>query len=214
MKAITLCLLVLVSATCLLTTRANSIESGEETFDLDNDFDFEFELNQLLDELDNDNDYMDVEDFGFIRTCRKILRKALKTVRGTNCIIKEVVEILSACTSYVDAIDDCGTAVPKDVAKIVNNVKDMIKICNDILHLHSKLCSKDKSVGSVVKNSSKCFWNLFKASMKLTRKINKTLKLIAKLPADTSACFLNATNKIKVSFNSFLPNINICIESM
>ncbi|KAH8346926.1 hypothetical protein KR059_002986 [Drosophila kikkawai] len=214
MKAITLCLLVLVSATCLLTTRANSIETGEETFDLDDDFDFEFELNEVLDELDNDNDYMDVEDFGFIRTCRKILRKALKTVRGTNCIIKEVTNILSSCTTYLDDIDACGTAVPKDVAMIVKNVKDMIQICNDILHLHSKLCAKDKSVGSVVKNSSKCFWKLFKATMKLTRKINKTLKLIAKLPADTGSCFMNATNNIKVSFNSFLPNINVCIESM
>lgn len=176
-----------------------------------NEFDFEYELDQLLDELDNDNGYIDVEEFGFIGSCRKILRKALKTVRGTNCIIKEVVDILSTCTTYVDAIDACGTAVPKDVAKIVSNVKDMIKICNDILHLHSQLCSDNKSV---VQTASKCFWQLFKASMKLTRKINVTLKLIAKLPADTSSCFLNATNDVKVSFNSFLPNINVCIDSM
>ncbi|KAI8046242.1 hypothetical protein M5D96_002444 [Drosophila gunungcola] len=66
MKAITLCLLVLVSATCLLTTQ---------------------------------------------------------TVRGTNCIIKEVVNILSSCTNYVDAIDACGTEIPKDVAKIVEFVQ-------------------------------------------------------------------------------------------
>uniref|UniRef100_A0A6P4E8R8 Uncharacterized protein LOC108041127 n=1 Tax=Drosophila rhopaloa TaxID=1041015 RepID=A0A6P4E8R8_DRORH len=212
MKAITLCLLVLVSATFLLTTQANSSELREEN--LDYEFDFESELEQLLDELDNDNDYMDVEEQGFIRTCRKILRKALKTVRGTNCIIKEVVNILSSCTNYVDAIDACGTAIPKDVAKIVDSVKQIIKICNDILHIKSKLCAAKKSVGSVIENSSKCFWKLFKASMKLTRKINKTLKLIAKLPTDTSSCFVNATNKVTVSFNSFLPNINVCIESM
>ncbi|XP_017131840.1 uncharacterized protein LOC108149007 [Drosophila elegans] len=212
MKAITLCLLVLVSATCLLTTQANSIELREENSD--NEFDFELELEQLLDELDNDNDYMDFDEQGFIRTCRKILRKALKTVRGTNCIIKEVVNILSSCTNFVDAIDACGTEIPKDVAKIVESVKQIIQICNDIIHLQSKLCAKDKSAGSVIKNSFKCFWNLFKASMKLTRKINRTLKLIAKLPADTSSCFVNATNKVTFSFKSFLPNINVCIESM
>ncbi|XP_037731250.1 uncharacterized protein LOC119561837 [Drosophila subpulchrella] len=213
MKTITLCLLVVVSATCLLTTRANSIESRES--DLDYEFDFESELEDLLDELDNDNDYMDVEAQGFIKTCRKILRKALKTVRGTNCIIKEVADILSSCTNYVDAIDDCGTAIPKDVAKIVDSVKQIIKICDDIIHLHSKLCAKDESDdGSIIKNSSKCFWKLFKASMKLTRKINKTLKLIAKLPSDTSSCFVSATNNVTASFNSFLPNINVCIESM
>ncbi|EDV53653.1 uncharacterized protein LOC6554705 [Drosophila erecta] len=212
MKAITVCLLVLVSATCLHTTWANSIGLLDE--DLDYGLDFESELEQLLDELDNDTDYLDVEAQGFIRTCRKILRKALKTVRGTNCIIKEVTNILSSCTSYVDAIDACGTAIPKDVAKIVDSVKQIIKICDDILHLHSRLCATDESGGSFIKNSVKCFWKLFKASMKLTRKINKTLKLIAKLPTDTSSCFVNATNKVTASFNSFLPNIDVCIESM
>jgi len=135
---------------------------------LDYEFDLESELEDLLDELDNDNEYMDVEAQGFIKTCRKILRKALKTVRGTNCIIKEVASILSSCTNYVDAIDDCGTAIPKDVAKIVVSVKQIIKICDDIIHLHSKLCAKDESDdGSIIKNTSKCFWELFKALIRL-----------------------------------------------
>ncbi|EDV41890.1 uncharacterized protein Dana_GF17271 [Drosophila ananassae] len=212
MKAITFCLLVLVSATFVLTTKANAIASKE--LGLDSEFDWETELDELLDELDNDEDYMDVEQLGFIRSVRKVLRKALKTVRGTNCIIKEVVEILSSCTAYVDAIDNCGTAIPKDVAKIVASVKKIISICNDILHLRSKLCAADDSSSSTAKNSCKCFWNLFKATMKLTRQINKTLKLIAKLPSDTSECFVSATNNVKVSFNSFLPNINVCVDSM
>ncbi|XP_017079876.2 uncharacterized protein LOC108113708 [Drosophila eugracilis] len=214
MKAITLCLLVLVSAACLLTTQASSLRSSEETIDYE--FDLESELEQLLDELDKDNDYMDIEAQGFIKSCRKILRKALKTVRGTNCIIKEVVNILSSCTSYVDDIDACGVAIPKDVAKIVDSVKQIISICNDIIHLQSKLCAKDESSsdGSIIKNTSKCFWKLFKATMKLTRRINEALKLIAKLPSDTSSCFVDATKNVSASFNAFLPNIDVCIESM
>ncbi|XP_017052349.1 uncharacterized protein LOC108095689 [Drosophila ficusphila] len=212
MKAITLVLLVMVSATCLIKTQASSIRWSDQNLDFE--FDFESELEQLLDELDNELDYMDVEERGFVGSVRKILRKALTTVRGTNCIIKEVVNILSSCTNYVDAIDACGTAIPKDVAKIVNSVKQIINICNDIIHLRSQLCATDDSDGSVIKNTSKCFWKLFISSMKLTRRINETLKLIAKLPKDTSSCFVDATNSVSASFNSFLPNINVCIDSM
>ncbi|XP_022208716.2 uncharacterized protein LOC111065059 [Drosophila obscura] len=210
MKAITLCLLVLVSASCLLTTPANAVGSSES-------LDFYFEIEQLLADLDGDldADYMGVAELGFIRSCRAILRKALKGIRGTNCILKETLAMLTACTTYVDAIDSCGVAVPKDVAKIVKNVKAMIEICNSIIHLHSQLCAtEDTTTTGTGTTSRKCCFRLFKASMSLVRKINVTLKLISKLPADTNSCFVGATNTVKDACNDYMPNINDCIDSM
>ncbi|XP_068147566.1 uncharacterized protein [Drosophila tropicalis] len=201
MKAITLCLLVLVSASCLLKTNAN--------VDVHPDFQAaEVELDLWLAELEADGDYMDVEQFGFIVSCAKILKKCLSSVRGVNCILKEVVAVMNACTSYVDAIDACGVAVPKDVAAVVSSCKAMITICNNIIHLNSTLCSSDNST------TSKCMLQLFKACMQLTRKINTTLKQITKLPSDTSSCFVKATNEVKTACNNFLPNIDKCIDSM
>uniref|UniRef100_A0A6P4E8S5 Uncharacterized protein LOC108041125 n=1 Tax=Drosophila rhopaloa TaxID=1041015 RepID=A0A6P4E8S5_DRORH len=210
MKSITLLFLVLVSATCVLTTRANTIGSAEES--LDNDFAYELELDQLLDDLDMDNDYMDVEDLGFIRSCRRILWRALRTLLGTNCIIKEVVNILNSSKNYVSAIRACGTEVPKDVAKVVESVNKIIQICDSIINLRSKLCAKEKSIVTKVYNSFKCFWKVFRATLRLVRQIPRALRLIAKLPANTGSCLLRATNEVKVSFNSFLPNINVCLK--
>ncbi|XP_034475708.1 uncharacterized protein LOC117782779 [Drosophila innubila] len=206
MKAITLCLLVVVSASCLLSTNANAV--GPDVFfeNLDVDFD-------LLD-AELNGDYMDIEEYGFITWVRTALRKLVKTVRGVNCILKEVNAILKACTDYVDAIDACGTAVPKDVAAVVSSCKAIISICDSIINLNSKLCAAGDDADANAPSSKKCCWNVFKATMKLTRKINTTLKQIAKLPTDTSSCFLDSTNAVKQSFNDFLPNINTCVDQM
>ncbi|XP_068159029.1 uncharacterized protein [Drosophila tropicalis] len=214
MKAITLCLLVLVSASCVLSASVSANAVDSVVFD-------DEQIDMLLAELDSDDDqdYMDIESYGFILSCKKILRKALKSVRGTNCILKEVVSVLSACTTYVDAIDACGVAVPKDVAKILASVKSIITICNNIINANSTYCdttaeAEADSTTSNVSTSAKCFTKVFVATMKLVRKINVTLKLIAKLPSDTSSCFLDATNNVKDAFNTFLPKIDVCIDSM
>ncbi|XP_017104331.2 uncharacterized protein [Drosophila bipectinata] len=212
MKAITLLLLVLVSATCLLAIQAESDPSNDVDLDyeLDSKLDYELEIDQFLDEMDDEDDLMEVEDYGLIRSIIHILHRVLKTVRGSKCVFKGVADILYSCSNFVDAVESCGTEIPKDVEKIVDSVKQIIKICDDILHLRSKLCAKDKSFLHHLKNSFKCFWKLFRSTIKLTKKIHKTLKLIGKLPADTNVCFLNATSSVKVSFNSFFSNIKVC----
>ncbi|XP_023170276.2 uncharacterized protein LOC111598998 [Drosophila hydei] len=189
MKSLTLCLLVLVSGSCLLSANANTI----------NESSFDFEEVELY------------GDDGFIKTMENIFMKVLTTVRGVNCTMKTVVEILIATTKYVDAIDACGTAVPKEVAKIVKCCKDIISICENIIHLNSTICAAEEG-GKMT--SGKCFWKLFEAVMKLTRKLNTALKLIAKLPVDTEACFVDATHELVVNYDNFLPNISKCIDDM
>lgn len=137
--------------------------------------------------------------------------KVLTTMRGVDCTFREVIEVLAATVSYLDNIEKCGTAVPADIAKIVKSCKSIVDICNSIIHLRSDLCAND---GDSKTTTSGCFWELFKAVMKLTRKLNTTLKLIANLPADTETCFVDATKKVESSYSAFMPQINMCIDEM
>ncbi|KAH8356583.1 hypothetical protein KR200_007529 [Drosophila serrata] len=221
MKVISLCLLVVASASFLLTTvsvsPANAVESYDDMYDV------EWDVSALIAELsaleDMDGEYMDVEAFGFIGACKNILWKGFKGVNGTNCIIKEVINVMSACTSYVDNIGHCTLNVPKDVLAIVNNAKQMAVIGNNIIHLRSQLCNSSTStstrgVVSVTKNSFKCFIKLFKATMGLVRRMNLMIKQSGRLPSNTASCFVGATKSVVASCNAFVPNINTCIANM
>ncbi|KAH8395508.1 hypothetical protein KR215_011469 [Drosophila sulfurigaster] len=145
-------------------------------------------------------------DNGFVN----FLRAVLTTVRGVNCTVNEVGEILVATSKYIDDIGGCSTDVPKDIAKIIKSCNQIVTIGDDIIHLNSQLCSDEE--GSSV-TSTKCFVNLFSATVKLTRKIHDTLELIANLPSDTESCFVDATNEIEDSYDNFLPNINDCFNA-
>ncbi|KAH8306636.1 hypothetical protein KR044_001134, partial [Drosophila immigrans] len=136
------------------------------------------------------------------------LHKVLSTMRGVNCTIKETLEVMIATTKYIDAIDACGTEVPKDVAKIVKNCMEIIKICDEIIHLNSQLCSSDDEDAKTT--SATCFVKLLSATIKLTRKLHDTLILMCKLPGDTEVCFVDATKEVENSYNNFLPKINDC----
>ncbi|KAH8237650.1 hypothetical protein KR038_004525 [Drosophila bunnanda] len=216
MKVISLCLLVVASASFLLTTvSANAVESYDDMYDV------EWDVSALIAELstleDMEGEYMDVEAFGFIGACKNILWKGFKGVNGTNCIIKEVINVMSACTGYVDNIGHCTLNVPKDVQAIVDNAKQMVTISNSIIHLRSQLCtttSSTRGVVSATKNSFKCFIKLFRATMSLVRRMNIMIKQSGRLPSNTATCFVGATKSVVDSCNAFVPNINRCIDNM
>ncbi|XP_023034551.2 uncharacterized protein LOC111519210 [Drosophila willistoni] len=216
MKVVTLCLLVLATGSCLLSTNANSIASNEKDLvDSLNFDDLDLELDLLTAELDGD--YMEIDEFGIFRGFRRILKKALKTLRGVNCTIKAVVEVLDAATKYVDAVDACGVEVPKSVAKIVQSCKSIISTCNDIIHLNSNVCDNanyDDETDGEKSTTKKCFIQLVKTILKLRRQIKSTLKQIQKLPSDTNKCFVDATDKVKVSFQEFPSNIKNCTAAI
>ncbi|XP_023176451.2 uncharacterized protein LOC111603195 [Drosophila hydei] len=202
MRSATLCLLLLVAASCLISSSAEAATAERANFD-------EVDLANLIDELDDD--YVDVEESSFISSVRDALKVALKTLRGANCTVKKVADILIATTNYVDTIDACGVTVTKDVAAIVKSCKNIIAICNDIIHLHSKLCATDEAKANAL-SSRHCSWQLYKTVRRLSSTIRATRKQIAKLPADTSSCYVNATNDVKASYDQFVPNINACFE--
>lgn len=189
----------------------------------DDSFDIEWEVSALIDELstlqDMEGEYMDVGAFGFIGACKNILWSGFKGINGTNCILKEVVNVMGACTSYIDNIGHCTVQVPKDVLAIVDTAKQMITIGDNIIHLRSQLCATSnttstRGVVSATKNSLKCFCQLFKATMGFVRHMNTMIKQSTKLPPNTATCYLSATHKVVDSCNAFVPNIKTCIAYM
>ncbi|KAH8287334.1 hypothetical protein KR054_005917 [Drosophila jambulina] len=221
MKVISLCLLVVASASFLLTTAsvspANALESYDDMYDV------EWDVSGLIAELsaleDMEGELMDVEAYGFIGGCKNVLWKGYKGVNGTLCIINEVIDIMGQCTAYISNIGKCTVNVPKDVLAIVDTAKQMVTISNSIIHLRSQLCAAPttadtRGLVTATKNSFKCFIKLFKATMGLVRRMNIMIKQSGRLPSDTNNCFVGATKSIVGSCNAFVPNINTCIAHM
>nr|XP_016923059.1 uncharacterized protein LOC108004629 [Drosophila suzukii] len=213
MKVISLCLLVVASASFLLTTvNANAVDAFED-FEHYTDAELEEMIENEL--LDLDNDYMGVEEFGFIREVRKIVWAGYKGVNGTKCLVEEVANVLLVCTRYVDDLATCTGNIPRDVKLMLNNAKQMIVISDSIIHLNSKLCAaKSRSVGSAVMSAAHCCKNLSVATMKLAYRINLMLKLGNHFPTKTATCYTEATSNVVAGCNAFLPNCKTCIASM
>ncbi|XP_017055941.1 uncharacterized protein LOC108097916 [Drosophila ficusphila] len=213
MKVISLCLLVVASASFLLTTANANAVGALEDFEAYTDL----ELEELIaDEmLDQEEDFMGIEQYGFISGCRKVLWAGYKGINGTKCIVEEVANVLLTCTKYVDDVASCTGAIPKDVQAMIDNAKQMIVTSNKILNLRSDLCAaKTRGVASSTKSFFHCTWKAFCATMSLVRRMNTMIKQGTALPFNTSNCYTTATKEVVSGCNAFVPNINVCIASM
>lgn len=162
-----------------------------------------------------EDEFMGVEQFGFIGSCRKILWAGYKGINGTKCIVEEVANVLLTCTNYVDDLSTCTGDIPKDIQAMLNNVKQMIITSNKIINMKSELCaSTSRSVVSSTKSVMRCTLKAFYATMSLVRRMNTLIKQGAALPFNTSSCYVDATKKVVDGCNAFVPNINTCIASM
>ncbi|XP_016979920.1 uncharacterized protein LOC108045203 [Drosophila rhopaloa] len=213
MKVISLCLLVVASASFLLTTANANALGNFEDFEAFTDAELEEMIATEL--LDQENDFMGVDQFGFISGCRKVLWAGYKGINGTKCIVEEVANVLLTCTNYVDDLASCTGAIPKDVQAMLDNAKQMIATSNKILNLKSQLCATStRGVVSSTKSFFHCTFKAFCATMSLVRHMNTMIHQGHDLPFKTGACYVDATNKVVNGCNAFVPNINTCIASM
>jgi len=113
--------------------------------DTEADFDYEYEVEILMDEMDDSYEFMEVEDFGVFRTFRKILWAALRTVRGADCIVREVESVLDASRNYLKSVERCGSDIPKDAKDLIKSVKDIVHISDTIINLRARLCTRDRA---------------------------------------------------------------------
>ncbi|XP_017067359.1 uncharacterized protein LOC108105355 [Drosophila eugracilis] len=221
MKVINLCLLIVASASFILTTANANALGNYEKFDalealaaLDTFTDAEleemiaYELNAMEEE------FMGVEEFGFINDCRKILWAGYKGINGTKCIVEEVGILLLTCTGYVDDLATCTGNIPTDVKAILSNAKQIIVKSQKILNLDEICASSSRGVVSATKSFLRCTLKLFYATMSIVRNMNVMIKDGHALPFKTAACYVDATNKVVDGCNAFVPNVKTCIASM
>jgi len=180
--------------------------------DTEADFDYEYEVEQLMNEMDDSYEFMEVEDFGVFRTFRKILFAALRTVRGADCIIREVESVLDASRNYLKSIERCGSDIPKDAKDLVKSVKDIVHISDTIINLRARLCSRDRFFLTRLYHKLRCFFRVFGATLKLVREVPRALREIAKLPANAGHCVIKATDDVKGSLTSFSPKMKTCLK--
>ncbi|XP_017106424.2 uncharacterized protein [Drosophila bipectinata] len=207
MKVLNVCLLIVASASFLLAT-ANANAIGYDDLAMTG-------MDKDMDGMDmegmDDMDFMDFEPHGFVGGCWKVLKAGFHGVNGTMCIVDETAHVVLDCTSYVKNVAKCTTAMPKDVLAIVNTASEMITLGNSLTQLNT-LCAKDENSSSFwLKNWVNCGRKMFITSMKIVRRMNSIIKNSAKLPKDTSNCYITATQSVVDSCNAYMPNINQCI---
>lgn len=184
----------------------------------------EFELlaQDLADEIS------DIETYGAFTGMYRIIKKALRYMKGLNCTVKEVLQIETAAQTFVDSVQACGGEVSKKVQNLIDACNDIIQTCKDILGINESICGntvddddaddddddvETYGVVSTGKTVHKCFVKMVRKVNKLKKQVKKAIKMIndiKKVPGDTNDCVLTAVNSLEMTFTQFPANVKTC----
>ena len=191
-----------------LKNQANAIGN----FEIDPE-DFELELQEFSDDL---------IEFETRSTFYLTLIKVLRTLKGLNCAIKEVVIIHNAAVQLVDDIKACGGEVSQKVQNLINACNAVIETSKAILGINQSICgnsdendmeSRTWHVVAGAQNAHKCFVEMFNNIRKLNKQVKTVVKMIGqikKVPGDTSKCVLDSIDALTSHFTDFPSNVKSC----
>jgi len=146
------------------------------------------------------------------------LKIALRTLKGLNCTIKEVIEIRAACFKFLAAVENCGTEITGKAQEVVEAVVSIILTCDELIHMNSTICGNGDPVENDdevdnVSTSITCSWTVLNKMMSLVKTIETTTNMIkdlALIPNDANVCFSVASRDLLVAFITFPDNIVQC----
>lgn len=166
---------------------------------------------------------MEIEPQGLFSGMYFVLKKVLRTLKGLNCTIKEVIVIRGAANKFVDDVKACGGEVSKKVQTLIDACNDIIETCKAILGINETVCgnngeedeitSRTWNVVSGAQNAHKCFVQMFRKLQTLNKQIKRAVKLIKQIknvPGDSSKCVLDAVDTLESYFIQFPANIKTC----
>uniref|UniRef100_A0A1L8EIT4 Putative secreted protein n=1 Tax=Haematobia irritans TaxID=7368 RepID=A0A1L8EIT4_HAEIR len=205
----------LIAAFCLVAVSAN----GSLKIENEDLVDYDYIAQDLADEI------MEIEPYGLFTGMYSVIKAALRTVKGLNCTIKEVLEVQNAAQAFVNNVQACGDAVSKKLQNLINACQDIIDTCKSIMGINESICgntdddnetdSDVQTLGAVsdAKTAHKCFVKMVRKVNKLKKQVKKAVKMIKdikKVPGDTSDCAMDAINTLENTFVQFPANVKTC----
>uniref|UniRef100_A0A1I8MFF6 Uncharacterized protein n=1 Tax=Musca domestica TaxID=7370 RepID=A0A1I8MFF6_MUSDO len=209
-----LALIAFVAGLCLVAVNANA-ELAAPMEELN----YEYIANDIAD------DVVDIEAqiswFGIYF----VIHKALTTLKGVKCTVKEVYAIRDAAQTFLNDVQACGGEVSKKLQSLINTCKNILSTANDIIHVNENICgnaSTDSSDGDSddvtaetlsVKTGWNCFWKLLFKTMSLKNQVRHAIYLIKHIPAipgEAGDCVNTALSNLANVFNQFPSNVKTC----
>ncbi|XP_073831699.1 uncharacterized protein [Musca autumnalis] len=205
-------LIALLAGLCLVAVNANvELPSPME------EIDFEYIANDIAE------DNMDIDAQVSWIGLYFVLHKALTTLKGVNCTIKEVYVIRDAAQAFVSNVQACGGEVSKKLQNLIDACNNIISTANDIIHVNENICgntttdddSTDAAVATTLssKTAWKCFWKLLFKTMDLKNQVKHAIYLIKHIPSvpgETGDCVNTAVSTLGDAFNQFPTNVKTC----
>lgn len=141
------------------------------------------------------------------------LKAALRTLKGVNCSIKEAINIKDEAEQFLVNIQACGADAVNEFKNVIASTKQVIVICDNIVHLKGKVCNNGESAEGKKTSPRKCTSKLFKQLYQLRNQIIKTEKSVKKLPAvpgDAAYCTNSAANLLIDVFYAYPSAVKNC----
>ncbi|KAI8124208.1 hypothetical protein CVS40_5324, partial [Lucilia cuprina] len=170
---------------------ANIIQSSP----LDN-FDYQFVPNDIAEGI------VEIEPYLVSwSTLNIVIRKALSIILGVKCTVREVLEIKAAALKFIDDIERCGNNVSESVQPLLDTCKNIIVICNDILHVNENICGNSLNPEETdnSKTPKKCFKKLYKRTVELKDQVKEAITLIRNI-TNTGKCVTEAVRELESVF--------------
>lgn len=146
----------------------------------------------------------------------KLLKVALRTLKGLNCSIQGVMNMKEAALNFPTNIQNCGVNAGKELQKVINACQDIVTMSDDIINLRSKYCGNpDDETDENAASTTKCIAHMAKKIYKLNNKLKDTVNLIKKVPAIPGAagqCMQDELNNLTTTFTGFPAFIQSCSQ--
>ncbi|XP_037812290.1 uncharacterized protein LOC119604029 [Lucilia sericata] len=203
------CKILLVASFCFVATSANFILSSPLN-NLDSNNDYQFVANDIAEGI------VEIEPYLVSwSTLNIVIRKALSIILGVKCTVREVLEIKEAALKFIDDIERCGNNVTNSVQSLIDACKNIIVICNDILHVNENICGNSLNPEESDNSTTprKCFKKLYKRTVELKDQVKEAITLIKNItnvPGDAGKCVTKAVRELESVFIKFPVKIEFC----
>ncbi|KAH8345162.1 hypothetical protein KR059_007296, partial [Drosophila kikkawai] len=164
--------------------------------------------------LDLDGDWrISIEDLRIFDATYKVIKTALRSIKGLNCVFKWVAGIQDSATSFNRNVIGCGVTASQDLTNLINANIKIVSTCSSIVNLKSEggVCANTDTEGSKISNS--CFIKTLRSVYSLKKQVANVITLAGKLPTtgpNAVACINDSVSTLVTYYTAFPQNMVTC----